>query len=85
VGHHAAVSYTATTALPHLERAAAGLRAEPRHVLLDAGVAAAPDWATLAVEGPDEVTDGLGRVWFTYRARLELSASNDSAKPLRPT
>jgi hypothetical protein len=82
VGDHAAVSYVATTALPfpHLERATAGLRAEVRHLLLDAGVVGAPDWATLTVEGPAEATDGLGRVWFTYRACLELSASNDIAK-----
>jgi hypothetical protein len=56
------VTYTATTAVPypHLERATAGLRAALRHQLLAAGVVGPPDWATLIVEGPEELTDGRG-------------------------
>jgi hypothetical protein len=64
------VIFTATTALPyaHAERAAAGLRAEVRRQLLEAGELA--DWATLEVTGPSEVPDGLGRTWFEYQATM---------------
>ena len=73
------MTYTGTTALPypHRERATAGLRAQLRHQLLDAGVAAVPGWAAMTVEGPEEVTDGLGRVWFQYRATLDAPVSDD--------
>jgi hypothetical protein len=67
------VLYMATTALPYpyLERATAGLRAELRHLLLEARHPEAPDWARLTVQGPQEFADGTGRTWFGYWAALE--------------
>jgi hypothetical protein len=64
------VTFTATTALPypHLERAAAGLRAELRHQLLAHGHDA--DWTTFYVAGPTEVPDVLGRKWYEYQATV---------------
>lgn len=72
-GDHFGVTFTATTALPypHLERATAGLRGELRLQLLAAGVTDAPDWSTLAVEGPQEFLDGRGLTWFGYWASVE--------------
>lgn len=71
------MTFTATTALPypHLERAAAGLRGELRHRLLDAGILEAPDWSHFSVEGPQEFRDGHGRVWFGYWGALRLADS----------
>ncbi|SDC93654.1 hypothetical protein SAMN05660690_3014 [Geodermatophilus telluris] len=57
------VAYQASTSLPHdnLERATAGLRAELRHRVLDAGDPGLPDWSTLAVTGPEIAADEHGR------------------------
>jgi hypothetical protein len=76
VDDHDDVTYTALTALPypHLERAAAGLRAELRHHLLAAGVVGAQDWAALTVGGPEEFTDGHRRTWFEYWAALDVAS-----------
>lgn len=67
------MTFTATTALPypHLERATAGLRAELRHRLIDAGILEAPDWSSLTVEGPQQFADERGHVWFGYWASLQ--------------
>lgn len=67
----------ATTALPYpyLERAAAGLRAELRHLLLDDGFKDPPDSPRAAGDGPVEFTDDNGRTWFAYRATVERSDS----------
>ncbi len=53
------MTYTAVTALPHphLERATAGLRAQLRARLLDAGSTEPPDWTGLEVSGPQELVD----------------------------
>ena len=73
------MTFTATTALPypHLERATAGLRAELRHKLLAADVVAAPDWARLTVEGPEEFADDRGRTWFGYWATLDAPGADE--------
>jgi hypothetical protein len=67
-----AVVYQASTSLPHdnLERATAGLRAEYRHRMLDAGDPGLPDWSTLAVTGPKIAADERGRPWFTWTVRV---------------
>jgi hypothetical protein len=64
------VTFHATTVLPyeHLERATAGFRAELRRQLLAADVHEMPLWDTFAVEGPFEMKDARGRVWYEYRA-----------------
>ena len=69
------VTFTATTVLPyqHLERAAAGLRAELRRTLLGAGVTDPPDWTALTVEGSHEFLDARGRTWFGYWATLSTA------------
>jgi hypothetical protein len=61
--------YEAVTALPfpHLARATAGLRAMLHSQLIDGEL---PDWSTLVVTGPEEVTDARGRPWFEYRAEM---------------
>jgi hypothetical protein len=63
------VILTASTALPyaHLERAAAGLRAELRRQL---PIGERADWAALVVTGPTPTLDGLGRTWLEYRATV---------------
>jgi hypothetical protein len=65
--------FAATTALPyeHLERPAAGLRAELRRQLLQANGRELPAWDTFAVEGPVQAIDTRGRTWFEYRASVE--------------
>ena len=64
------VAYQASTSLPHdnLKRATAGLRAELRHQLLDAGDPGLPDWSTSTVTGPEIAADEHGRSWFTWTA-----------------
>lgn len=66
--------FTATTALPypHPAHATAGLRAQLRHRLLNAGCSDLPDWETLVVAGPVESTDHRGRTRFEYVATVEL-------------
>jgi hypothetical protein len=70
--------YTTSAALPyqHRQGAAAGLRAELRH-LVELGYLLGrrapdelPDWGTLVVTGPKETTDVNGRVWFEYSATV---------------
>ncbi|MEX5718984.1 hypothetical protein [Geodermatophilus maliterrae] len=67
------MAYQASTSLPHdnLERATAGLRAELRHRVLDAGDPGLPDWSTLTVTGPEIPADERGRPWFTWTATVE--------------
>jgi hypothetical protein len=74
------VLLTAVTALPytHLERATAGLRASLRHQLLATSRHAFPAWETLTVDGPVQVTDVRGRVWFEYRASLDGRGTDSS-------
>ncbi len=69
------VAYQASTSLPYdnLGRATAGLRAALRHRVLDAGDPGLPDWSTLAVTGPEIITDELGRPWFTWTATVVTS------------
>jgi hypothetical protein len=71
--------YTTSAALPyqHRQGAAAGLRAELRH-LVELGYLLGrrapdelPDWDTLVVTGPKETSDGNGRVWFEYSATVQ--------------
>ena len=71
--------YSASAALPyqHRQGAAAGLRAELRH-LVELGYLLGrraadelPDWDTLVVTGPKETTDANGRVWFEYSATVQ--------------
>jgi hypothetical protein len=66
------MSFHARAVLPyeHLERATAGLRAELRRQLLAADVHQMPLWETFIVEGPFELKDARGRVWFEYRASV---------------
>jgi hypothetical protein len=73
------VTFTATTALPYenLARATAALRAELGYQLVDAGNDELPDWDTLVVTGPLELTDHRGRTWFKYVATVE-------SRPARP-
>lgn len=68
----AVVDLVGTTALPysHRDRATAGLRAELRHQAAAHG--AIPDWATFEVANPTEAADGRGRVWFEYRATVQI-------------
>ncbi len=64
-----AETYTASVVLPypHTSCAAAGLRAELRHRVVDREVL---DWSTLLVTGPTLDRDARGRVWFEYAATL---------------
>jgi hypothetical protein len=80
------VLLTAVTALPypHLERATAGLRASLRHQLLATSRHAFPAWETLTVDGPVQVTDVRGRVWFEYRASLDGRGTDFVPLTLRP-
>jgi hypothetical protein len=66
------VRFRATTVMPyeHLERATAGLRAELRRQLLAADVHEMPLWETFTVEGPFEIKDARGRVWYEARASV---------------
>jgi hypothetical protein len=82
--------YSASAALPyqHRQGAAAGLRAELRH-LVELGYLLGrqnpdetPDWDTLVVAGPTESTDENGRVWFEYTA--SVSSRRDGQEPPGP-
>ena len=71
IGDASLVIFTVTRALPYddRQRATVGLRR-----LLGEEVAAAgkfPNWATLVLEGPTEVTGLHGRTWFEWTATVE--------------
>jgi hypothetical protein len=65
--------YTATAMLrfAQQDRAAAVLRANLRYQLAVGEVA---DWSTLVIDGPVEITDRRGRLWFEYQASVLASA-----------
>ena len=84
--------YSASAALPyqHRQGAAAGLRAELRHLvelgyLLGRRAAEeSPDWNTLVVTGPTQTTDAQGRVWFEYSATLSSRRQEPDAEVSSP-
>ncbi len=68
------MSYRAATALPHNEpeRPKGGLREQLRLMAFADGVM--PDWSTLTIEGPVEVTGLHGAIWYEWMATVEASA-----------
>ena len=47
----------------------AGLRGQLRLVIADVG-SSPPDWSRLHIDGPREVSDGLGNTWFEWQATI---------------
>jgi hypothetical protein len=68
------VTFHATVAHPYSdrERAVAGLREELRQVAARAS-AGAPDWSSLVVGEPHEITDAHSRTWYVWLATVETS------------
>lgn len=79
-GHHRRVTYTATAALPYVDaaRAVSGLRGQLR--MLAQGDDANPDWDTLRVEGPAEVTGRHKVVWFEWTATVDARHLNGGSE-----
>ncbi len=69
-------TYQAATALPYddLVRATAGLRGQLRPMAIADG--ATPDWSTMVVQGPVEVTGLHGATWYKWTATGEARSGD---------